>query len=829
MSKFLLNSACNGSAPRGLARSTLFDRDALLLRMMRDRFRVRRIVAPAMFGKSSLALAYASVVFGFERVCWVSATSPCFMRDLDDGALGACLLGIVPEGLVVFEDVPALSPGRDELFERACRFLVASGVEVIVTSTPSNAPLAGCDACDTLTARDLMYTDEEISLARASGALSRIVEGMSHPADRIAGIALRDDIARERFLSALFGDESPLIAACIFECLLLGRGSVDALASGNMTRLLLEYVETHYPFVEVDSDGEEYRVHCFSIDVAIRAAMPYFKRMARAVGFEESSDYIIHLADALLEKGRHERASRLVSCAVGTRAKSAWLRRHQDECAEALSFAPAEELYESFSSAGTSRSCTLRAGSAVRRLFIGNSIRAFDMLARLSANDELSLTSRLRCSCFAFLHADKVDKASRVLMHGDYRTHACKGDAVTLAYLSFWRHLEDEDGGIRSVLAAGRPGEEAQRACALALACAVHNARLKVSHADSIRKACVWAARYVYGKPIGLSGFVLLRELVAFVDCEGLTREIAPFCAMVERCEAQVKSQQTMYRRSHASEDVLAGDAIGLDSGLTLVRSRPRTPLLRVRLFGGFQLSIDGVELDMAHFSRAKVRALLALLVIDAGKDLPRDSLAERLWPESTPAKARHNLNSTYSRLKRALTLPSGESPYLMRSQSVVRLQAALVESDTMNLDDLCRTMRFNRLDSDGYNRLLAELRAVYSGDLLPGDGCDYLVDYARTEYRHKTVDAVLCASRALQAQGDNDMALLFARQAIEWDAYREDCYEMLMGLQARCGQRPAAGDTWKLYCRRMQELGMEPSLRMNRLYTRLISSEGVA
>ena len=829
MSKFLLNSSCNGSAPKKFAHCTLFDRDVLLLRMMRDRMRIRRIVAPASFGKTSLALGYASVVFGFERVCWVSATSPCFVRDLDGGSMGVELLDIVPQGLVVFEDVPALDAHRNSLLEDVCRTLTSAGVEVILTATPANNPLPTCDACDTFTARDLMYNESELSMARMSDPSLRIVEGSSCPADRIAGIAMRDDIARERFLSSIFCDESPVVAAVLFESLVLGRGSVDGLVVGGALRSCFDYVETHYPFVEVDSDGGEFQVRGFSIDVSIRAGLPYLKRMALAAGFEESSAFVVRLADELLAAGRYERVSRLMSSAVGVRTKTQWLRSHQDECAEALSLASVEELYESIASGSVLLSDALRAGSAMRRLFIGNTLRAFDMLARLSANPELPAPCRLKCSSLAFLHAEKVDRACRVLSHGDYRALSSKADAKAVAYLSFWLHVDDKDGGVQSVLLSSRKTLGEDEAHALALACAVHNARLQGSDVESIRLVCVWAARYVSGRAMCLSAFVLLRELVAYVDVEGVSPLVSPFCSMVERCQAQIASQQALYRRAHASEDVMRGRFVGLESGLTLMRSRPRTPLLRVKLFGGFQLGIDGVDINMDYFSRMKVRALLALLVIEADKDVPRDTVAERLWPDSSLSKARHNLNSTYSRLKKALTLPSGESPYVTRTQNVLRLRGALVESDTMNLNDVCHTMRFNRLDADGYNRLLGELRAVYSGELLPGDGCDYLVNYARNEFRHKTVDAVLCAARALQTQGENEMALLFARQAIEWDAYREDCYEMLMNLQARCGQRPATGETWSLYCRRMRELGMEPSLHMNKLYARIISSEGVA
>ena len=50
-----------------------------------------------------------------------------------------------------------------------------------------------------------------------------------------------------------------------------------------------------------------------------------------------------------------------------------------------------------------------------------------------------------------------------------------------------------------------------------------------------------------------------------------------------------------------------------------------------------------------------RVRALLILLALDAGRVLPPQRLIERLWPDDRPADAANALQSLVSRLRAAL------------------------------------------------------------------------------------------------------------------------------------------------------------------------------
>ena len=73
--------------------------------------------------------------------------------------------------------------------------------------------------------------------------------------------------------------------------------------------------------------------------------------------------------------------------------------------------------------------------------------------------------------------------------------------------------------------------------------------------------------------------------------------------------------------------------------------------------------------MDPSLFSRQKVKTLLALLVLHNGREFSRDKLVGLLWPDSEIMHGRKNFYGIWAMLRRALTLPSGECPYLIRQQ----------------------------------------------------------------------------------------------------------------------------------------------------------------
>ncbi len=120
---------------------------------------------------------------------------------------------------------------------------------------------------------------------------------------------------------------------------------------------------------------------------------------------------------------------------------------------------------------------------------------------------------------------------------------------------------------------------------------------------------------------------------------------------------------------------------------------------LHIHLLGDFRLVY--ADAPVSHLNTPRLQALLAYLVLHRDAPQPRQSLAFRLWPDSSEAQARTNLRQLVHGLKQALpeadqfvhadaqTLQwQGEAPFRL---DVAEFEEALTQADVaeaMNLEE---------------------------------------------------------------------------------------------------------------------------------------------
>ena len=134
MKDYIALAACKGSSP---ARHfpEIRTRTHLMTRLLDRRDCVRLIWAPAGFGKTALALDYADTIFGFSHVFWFDATSPCFVRDVDNGDFAARILEEDGHAAcVIIDGVPSLNELRLRALHQAAGELLAHDCEVLLTA-----------------------------------------------------------------------------------------------------------------------------------------------------------------------------------------------------------------------------------------------------------------------------------------------------------------------------------------------------------------------------------------------------------------------------------------------------------------------------------------------------------------------------------------------------------------------------------------------------------------------------------------------------------------------------------------------------------------------
>ena len=222
------------------------------------------------------------------------------------------------------------------------------------------------------------------------------------------------------------------------------------------------------------------------------------------------------------------------------------------------------------------------------------------------------------------------------------------------------------------------------------------------------------------------------------------------------------------------------------------------------------------------HLGGAKPRALLALLLLNAGRTISSARLIDELWGEDAPASARKMVQINVSHLRKVL--PAG----------VLRTDAAgyslQIDPDTLDLG------RFERLAGEGRAALaagdpgtaadrLAGALALWRGPALAEFG------EAFAEREGARLEALRLA--ALEDRIEADLALRrHSAVAAELDALvrdhpaRERMREQHMLALYRAGRQTDALASYKDAWRQLGELGILPSAELRRLEAAILAHD---
>jgi DNA-binding SARP family transcriptional activator len=218
--------------------------------------------------------------------------------------------------------------------------------------------------------------------------------------------------------------------------------------------------------------------------------------------------------------------------------------------------------------------------------------------------------------------------------------------------------------------------------------------------------------------------------------------------------------------------------------------------VLRVQLFGGVDVRLDGTPLEAP--ARRRAWSLLAWLALHPGLH-HRGELAARFWPDVLDTSARASLRSALWALRRALS-PSGDA-YLVTTGDRVGLDPGR----PLWVDALT----FDRLVSEGR---LEEAVALCGGPLLAGIDEDWALR-ASDAHRERLLDVLETLAAALEGRGAIADAVRMTRRQTALDPFGEESHRRLMRRLALAGDRPAALEVYaRLVERLRRELRLAPS-----------------
>jgi DNA-binding SARP family transcriptional activator len=246
---------------------------------------------------------------------------------------------------------------------------------------------------------------------------------------------------------------------------------------------------------------------------------------------------------------------------------------------------------------------------------------------------------------------------------------------------------------------------------------------------------------------------------------------------------------------------------------------------VEVCLLGPLQVRCDGVTVAVRA---GKQRALLAALVLQAGRAIPADQLAELLWaPGSPPPTAPVALRNYVMRLRRALG-PAGQHLIVTRPGGYV-ITPGGCELDLARMEQELAAARAAARDRD-WRQAAAHADASLSlwrgeplSDVdLPALTAQHVprLTEMRLQARELRIEADLALAR--HAEAVTELPQLIAAHPV-----RERLHALLMLAYYQCGRRAEALDTYRAARHLLaEEIGADPGPELQALHQQILHDD---
>jgi FAD/FMN-containing dehydrogenase len=170
---------------------------------------------------------------------------------------------------------------------------------------------------------------------------------------------------------------------------------------------------------------------------------------------------------------------------------------------------------------------------------------------------------------------------------------------------------------------------------------------------------------------------------------------------------------------------------------------------VRIRLLGGFEVTVAGRPVATDAWRLRKAKTLVKLLALARGHRLHREALMAVLWPDRDGASATNNLHQALYIARRALAGTSGA--LCLRDDVVLLSEGAMPWLDTDAFEAACRRAHQTRDPQDF--RAAAEL---YRGDLLPEDRFEEWTEGPREALHERRLGLLVEYAKVLSDLGEH-------------------------------------------------------------------------
>lgn len=237
---------------------------------------------------------------------------------------------------------------------------------------------------------------------------------------------------------------------------------------------------------------------------------------------------------------------------------------------------------------------------------------------------------------------------------------------------------------------------------------------------------------------------------------------------------------------------------------------------MSIQITGHMRLEGPGGVAEASDLPGRQGRLVLAVLGLEE-RAVPREVLAERLWPTAPTRSWERDLSAVVSKLRAVLARTGLDELVTIRSDGASYELAGPGLQEQVDVrrargaaDDLEAALAVDDVTAAAW--AAAEVLAVTARPLLAGEDAAW-IDEARAELARLRVRALEGAARAALARGLDDAAREHLRDALELDPFRESAHRLLMDVELAAGNR---GEAVRAYERLREllatELGVDPA-----------------
>ncbi|MFI2645801.1 BTAD domain-containing putative transcriptional regulator [Streptomyces sp. NPDC018610] len=242
---------------------------------------------------------------------------------------------------------------------------------------------------------------------------------------------------------------------------------------------------------------------------------------------------------------------------------------------------------------------------------------------------------------------------------------------------------------------------------------------------------------------------------------------------------------------------------------------------VRIRLLGGFAVTVGDRPVAAGAWRLRKSRTLLKLLSLAPGHRLHRERLYDLLWPRLDRAAAANNLHQVLHAARRALTATGAPGDVVVLRDDLVLLgPAGGVRVDADELDEAIR-----RTAHDGAPDAYRAALALAEAPLLPEDAYEPWACEAAAALETRRTALRLGLAEALGREHRAVEAIEVLRDLTAEDPLHEPGHRALMRALAGAGRRAEALAAYERLRETLgREAGADPDPRTRRLYRTLLA-----